>query len=878
MNLSPILKKSALAMALALTLVGCGSDDGSSNSGPNSNEIAENSPPDNTAGPKQEELVGEGTIRVISNRADLVSGGDALVEVVSPDLEKAKIFLNGRDISNAMVKINDATLRGLIKGLELGENELKVTLGKGGVLREIVTNHPKGGPVFSGPQVQPWTCTNEKAVDDKCNQPAKFEFKYVPKSQFDLFAESFDPESPGLPGAFLPYDPGNPPPSEDIAQVTTDEGVTVPFIVRIETGVMNRDRYQIMSLFQPGQQWNALSPQEQWNSKILIHHGGNVGVSYGMGQPPNGDISGTAPEGAEPLLGDSISVALARGFVTLSTAQANLGHNVNLVTAAESLVMAKEHIVEQYGLVRYTIGTGCSGGSIAQQHIANAYPGIYQGLIVQCSYPDVWTTATQFADYNLLNEYLGNQVAQDPADLVTFVESLLQDPVLAVQWPAFYGHLPVNPIVSDLAFFPSASPDQENCPGLARKTEVYDPETRPDGLRCGLIDYMVNQFGTRTPEVWSPNEQLLSKGFAGIPLDNTGVQYGLKALHDGVITGAQFLAVNRNIGGLDVDINYQPERINADPEALENAYRTGAINTAENLANVPIIDLRGPDPGIAHDAFHSWQMRARLQETQGHARNHVIWYGAFPLAGDTVFTTEALLVMDQWLAGMEADDSQNSVSAKVLDNKPVTARDRCLSLSAPFSAEGPKAPYTGNLLYPEPRLNGLDSGQIPNLPAELGQILDVATGQVCGLELGALGLPEVIIDPLQPITDEVIKAQALIVQTRFGTPRTVAGDSITTLTNKCQLKPVDPTDYPANILGTTSTPEEFAQQVADVFPEGVCDYSKPPIGTVPTLTWLQYGDERKVKTGGEPLTTRTGMVLGWASPAFEVELNPRTNL
>lgn len=862
--------KHALPVAIAIALTGCGGGGGSSDTGSDDTNSA--------VGSEQQEVADQGAIRVLSNRADLISGGDALIEVASANLKGVKVQLNGKDISDALTPMENGTLRGLITGLELGDNELKVILGKGGVLRKTITNHPKGGPVFSGPQVQPWNCTNANAVDDKCNQPAEFELKYVPKSKFDLFAESFDPQSPGLPGAFLPYDPENPPPSEDIARVTTDEGVTVPYIVRVERGVMNRDRYQVMSLFQPDQEWTALSPQEQWNGKILIHHGGNVGVSYGMGHPPNGDIAGTAPDGAETLLGDSISVALARGFVTLSTAQANLGHNVNLVTAAESLVMAKEHIVEQYGPVRYTIGTGCSGGAIAQQHIANAYPGIYQGLIVQCSYPDVWTTATQFADYNLLNEYLGNQVSEDPADLLSFVESLLTSPVFVVQWPALYGHLPVNPVVSDLAFFPSAEPDQENCPGLAGQADVYDPETRPDGLRCGLIDYMVNQFGERAPEAWSPNEQLLSRGFAGIPLDNTGVQYGLKALQEGVITGDQFLAVNRDIGGLDVDINYQPERTVADPEALENSYRTGAVNTAENLANVPIIDLRGPDPGIAHDAFHSWQVRARLQETQGHARNHVIWYGAFPLAGDTIFTTEALLVMDQWLTAIEADGETTPVANKVIANKPVTARDRCLSLSAPFSEEGPKAPYTGNLLYPEPQIEGLDSDQIPTFPAELGQILDVATGQVCGLNLGELGLPETITDPLQPITDEVVKVQELVVQTRFGTPRTVAGDSITTLNNKCQLKPVDPADYPENPLTGVSSSEDFAQQVADIFPNGVCDYSKPPVGKVPTLTWLQYGDENTVTTGGEPLPTRNETVAGWASPAFGVDLNPRTNL
>ncbi|MDK8464429.1 DUF6351 family protein [Marinobacter sp. SS13-12] len=865
--------KQALPFAVAIAITGCGgSSDGSITNTQPSDEA------DTVAGSGQETVTERDTIRVLSNRPDLINGGDALVEVASDNIEGARIQLNGKDISDTLTTVRDGVLRGLITGLELGENELKVTLGKSGVLRKTIINHPKGGPVFSGPQVQPWNCTNANAVDEKCNQPAEFELKYVPQSKFDLFAESFDPQSPGLPGAFLPYDPGNPPPSGDIARVTTDEGVTVPYIVRVERGVMNRDRYQVMALFQPDQEWTAVSPQEQWNGKILIHHGGNVGVSYGMGNPPNGDIAGTAPEGAETLLGDSISVALARGFVTLSTAQANLGHNVNLVTAAESLVMAKEHVVEQYGPVRYTIGTGCSGGAIAQQHIANAYPGVYQGLIVQCSYPDVWTTATQFADYNLLNEYLGNQVSEDPADLLAFVESLLSSPILAVQWPALYGHLPLNPIVSDLAFFPSAEPDQENCPGLAGQAVVYDPETRPDGLRCGLTDYMASQFGERLPAAWSPNEQLLSRGFTGIPLDNTGVQYGLKALQDGVITGDQFLAVNRDIGGLDIDINYQPERTAADLEALENSYRTGAINTAENLANVPIIDLRGPDPGIAHDAFHSWQVRARLEQTQGHARNHVIWYGAFPLAGDTIFTTEALLVMDQWLTGIEADQEEVPVPNKVLANKPVTARDRCLSLLAPFSAEGPKAPYTGNLLYPEPQVSGLNPEQIPTFPAELGQILDVATGQVCGLNLGELGLPDIITDPLQPIADDVVEAQKLVVQTRFGTPRTVAGDAITTMNNKCQLKPVDPADYPVNILNGVYTAEGFAQKVAEIFPEGVCDYTKPPVGQGPTLTWLQYGDEHIVSTGGEPLPPGTGTVAGWASPAFGVDLNPRSDL
>jgi len=30
-----------------------------------------------------------------------------------------------------------------------------------------IVNHPNGGPVFSGPQVQPWVCANPAATDDQ---------------------------------------------------------------------------------------------------------------------------------------------------------------------------------------------------------------------------------------------------------------------------------------------------------------------------------------------------------------------------------------------------------------------------------------------------------------------------------------------------------------------------------------------------------------------------------------------------------------------------------------------------------------------------------------------------------------------------------------
>lgn len=68
----------------------------------------------------------------------------------------------------------------------------------------------------------------------------------------------------------------------------------------------------------------------------------------------------------------------------------------------------------------------------------------------------------------------------------------------------------------------------------------------------------------------------------------------------------------------------------------------------------------------------------------------------------------------------------------------------------------------------------------------------------------------------------------------YGTPRTVAGDAITTDTNKCQLRPLDRSDYTLPF-----TDAEWATMQA-TFPGGVCDFSKPGVDQGPTIPWLTY--------------------------------------
>jgi hypothetical protein len=585
------------------------------------------------------------TISVLSGRADLVSGGSALVEVGLPagaDPRQVRVTLNGQDVSGSFVRRSDGRFSGLVSGLALGPNQLTARLPGAAGAQITLTNHPIGGPVLSGPQLEPWTC-QAGAVDAECNQPPTYRYVY----------KSTDPTKSGL----QPYDPASPP--SDVAQTTTEKGVTLPFIVRIETGYMDRDQYQVAALFQPGKPWTTFDPQEQFNHKLVILHGASCGVDYNTGGAPD-------TTGSSSPTGDVGEYALGRGFATMSTALDNSGHNCNLPLQAESLIMAKEYLVKTYGTLRYTIGTGCSGGSLAEQWIANAYPGVYQGILPTCSFPDAWSTATQFLDYHLLLAYFLDPSKWGPG--VVWSPTQMAD----VQ-----GHVTiVNSEVSENAQWHVAVPT-DPCSGTTDQTR-YDPQANPGGVRCTITDAAINVFGPNPPETWSENEKLLGRGFAVPPIDNVGVQYGLGALRKGQITPAQFVDLNTRIGGLDIDTNPTAARVDTGTApALARAYRSGMINEANNLDRTAIIDCRGPDPGAFHDAYRAFAMRARLDREHGGHANQLIWEGPAPIIGDSQCEHNSFVAMDRWLSAVEGDASGGSLPEKLVRDKPSDLSDRC---------------------------------------------------------------------------------------------------------------------------------------------------------------------------------------------------------
>src|SRR3954453_16321987 len=164
---------------------------------------------------------------VISSRADQVTGGDALVRVTGPS--SLRLRVGGRDVTGEL-----SGGMGLITGLRDGENVLTATLPDGSGARLTVTNHPLQGPLFSGPQVQPWAC-NAGAKDTSCTREPAYEYVYMPAPLGGTPDPADVPQTATGAPRFQPYDPANPPAEGAIAQAKTDDARTVPFIVRIET-------------------------------------------------------------------------------------------------------------------------------------------------------------------------------------------------------------------------------------------------------------------------------------------------------------------------------------------------------------------------------------------------------------------------------------------------------------------------------------------------------------------------------------------------------------------------------------------------------------------------------------------------------------------
>ncbi|MDM0044485.1 DUF6351 family protein [Variovorax dokdonensis] len=830
-----------VASLLAFLLAACGGGSGGSEAASGaaasskSVDVADAAAASKASSEEAEKSRGGGPLPKIisvSNRADLLSGGDALIELDLPSNHRSthdlQVMLDGQDVTSTFVRGSDGRLQGLLTGMAPGQHEVVARTGKSAASRLTLTMHPRGGPVISGEQAVPFVCATRvpqgatdtqpatiasglgdaQAGDTQCNMFTGYMFYYkstTPGCTLALpdpinrpaYTDPNPPASVPQPAnpCFKPYSFRVPP--SDLATTTTDDGRTVPYVVRVERGVINRGIYDIAVLWRsgPGVPGGA---HAVWNGKLVYHFGASTG------QPRRQ---------ARPATAWTDDRALSRGHMVAMNSMSDSLQNSNRVLMSETVMMMKEHIIEHYGQLygplRFTIGNGCSGGSIAANMVSTLGPGLLDGITTSCTYPDSETTAMEVADCVLLVEayqkpqWLALQGGLSPAQ-INLKKAAINghlDQSACHGWfnsfgsnaqPGNYYQRVVPPALNASGTIVTLPTQVNNCELPA--SQVYDPVTNPDGPRCDAWSWARSIWGT-VPGTQYPRDTR----------DNVGVQYGLGALLAGRISGEEFVTLNEIVGGTDRDNQLRPERSQADPEALTTAYRAGIVLDGEPLSRVAIIDMRGWDdsvtelpPGLAllgvppanlqgvalfgiHHQWRSFAVRDRLDRDSGGHANQAMWrFGRNGFVPSAAMSTDAFLQMDQWLTNLASDGSNRPLEQKVRRSRPDQTVDYCLPSD------------------------------------DATQSTKVTDEQVCN-------------------ADRYLAPHA--------SPRQVAGGPRSEDVLKCRLRPLRPWDY-AGLL----SPDQLNRLQA-VFPDGVCDWRRPGVAQHASRAPLTFANG----PGGQPL-------------------------
>jgi hypothetical protein len=748
-------------------------------------------------------------LRVLSSPAEYVSGGDARIEVrAAPGLHnKLELYLNGSRVHVALEARDRHHLEGVVEGLWLGENTLDVFV-KGQSHRDSLklTNYPVTGPMFSGPQQTPFVCTTiqgavgRQPLVDSATPPGYAVrdsggnvIGYSRDCSIESFTTYLYRSTANNNWNPMPVDGSRP---ADMRTITLPDGRTVDFVVRREIGSINRFLYSIAMLADPDE--DPADPDlGLWNGRLLYWFQGGVAIGHSQGTVHGGSLN---PD------------VLVRGYAIVHSSGNNTGTHYNLQVAGETAMMTKERFVVRYGVPTYTVGLGGSGGAIQQYILDQNQPGILDALLPVQSYPDMVTQTIHVGDCELLEYYMDATDRTNPkwrttknrTWLVGFnaeenppggPNSRVNDPLrplkLALGYSSAVGSTECIPAwrgLTPLALNPLY--------GQAANQQFYVPLADIAAIRWTHWDDLRNIYGVD------------ETGWARVPWDNVGVQYGLTSLNAGKVTPAEFLHLNWHVGGwkdprdmvqetfpffgtseaeigkaLTIPGYFDPwssknmlpnpdpanqpaPRTVGDPIAARNIYEGGMVYMGD--LHRPTIDHRQymERELDMHNVHQSFAVRKRMMDATGGSDSLVIWFtDTVPGSPKASQTMDAIAVMDEWMANIRANPKKS-----VRQNRPARAVDSCFDLQ-------------GQLIYA-----GDDAWD---------GILDDKPAGPC--------------TELFPL---------------YTTSRIVAGAPLEGSIWKCALKSVDQAVADGTYAPWVPTSGELAT-LKQIFPEGVCDYSKP---------------------------------------------------
>ncbi len=722
-------------------------------------------------------------IRIVSSQPDLVSGGDARVRVILPKgtaPSDVQLLANGTDVTDHLESGDDNTIEGVVEGLAEGTNTLELRNKRATVARLTVVNHPQTGPMFSGEQQQPFGCALDNfdilpALDqanpgDPTDCEAIDRVDYVYKSSTD--------------GSFKPLDPADSP--TDIATTETTDGKTVDYIVRVERGTINRFIYSL-AMLAPDETSPDAPDYSAWNDKLIYVFEGGVDIGHQQGDPDEDDML--------------FDLGLGRGYAVVYSTGTKTDTHYDLQVGGETALMVKEEFVERHGEPEYTVGVGGSGGAIQQYVYGQNHPELLDAAIPSYSYPDMVTQTIHIGDCELLEFYMdvlsGNQVWDD-WDNRQWLEGLNSEADVVNEWTRTTG----------------ASECVNSWRGLNQITLNPFFAGRKTGLDFGDNPELLTDVEWTH---WADLKQVYGldqDGFARRTWDNVGVQYGLHAFREGKISAEEFLRVNEQIGSWKETRNMVPpglpfnpnadepdpygarnmnlgEREEGSIEAMKAAYEEGIVFHGD--LDIPIIDWRPYLEEVLdmHHSRQSFAARQRLIDWNGHADNQVIWFIEPFEDGAPSLYPRALEVMDEWMQNVQANPNK-----PVGQVRPKGAVDAC------FESDG--TPIAMGEDVWEGILEDRDQGR----------------GNECGKTEDA--------HPGTLLSDDACGACAEKF-TIYTSSRIVAGGPIAGNVFKCQTKSVEEA-LNDGTYGDWEPTEDQVERLKAIFPDGVCDYSKPDAG------------------------------------------------
>jgi len=478
---------------------------------------------------------------------------------------------------------------------------------------------------------------------------------------------------------------------DDLVKNTSEE-----VLIRVEQGTINRFIYTLVMPINLNEIGQRLS-KSRWNKRLIYQFNGGSGIGYRQGKQKAARVIARQKQ------------QLLDGYAVISSSGNKTSYTYNMLLAEDTARRVKKHFVSLYGQPLYTVGIGGSGGGLAQYLIAQNSTGILDGLIPLYSYPDMISQTTYALDCDLLNNYFTFRAKKKSQWRDWQKRQAVEGMNALNNFPQRAAYLqPVNQIMA--GFVPSLPSGNSECINGYFGLSSFINNPRQGFLRKFFNGDVVKQVK------WSFWQDLVNvlgvdkQGYGLSTWDNVGVQYGLIALQNEMITVNEFIDLNSKIGSWKPQSEMKAEHIwlpfgrkmpfwlslwgnqnitkttqgiasrhSGSIKAMQAAYRTGQVFIGK--ISLPVIDVRHyleKDLDM-HHVSASFYSRLRITEHNGHNNNHVIWIS------DKNYNPAVLAfkLMDEWLLRLKREPELS-----VTDAKPKSLYDQCFSATGEVLFQG----------------------------------------------------------------------------------------------------------------------------------------------------------------------------------------------